>query len=134
MKNKDEADRWLKEAEGELETAKWDLKGKRYAAVCFWSQQAAEKALKSFLFAEGERVVYEHSVSGLLIRCAKANKEFEHLSEEGQSLDIFYIPTRYPNGLPFPSVPVNSFTEMNAKRALESSRKIIATVKKIKGL
>ena len=46
-KNRQEAERWLKTAEGDLETAVILLENKKYAHSCFHSQQAGEKAIKA---------------------------------------------------------------------------------------
>jgi HEPN domain-containing protein len=44
-KNRQEAERWLKTAEGDLETAVILQENKKYAHSCFHSQQAGEKAI-----------------------------------------------------------------------------------------
>lgn len=38
---------WMKQAERDLENAKYEMKGSFYEWVCFLSQQAAEKAIKA---------------------------------------------------------------------------------------
>jgi len=129
MKNPDEAKRWLEESIEELKTAHWDLEGKQYNAVCFWCQQAAEKALKSYLYYVGERVIWEHSVGELAKKCANYDKNFTKLIEKGIILDKYYIPTRYPNGLPYPLVPTKSFTEDESAEALSLAEEIINLVK-----
>ena len=55
-KNK-EADRWLKQAERDLDDAKFTYGGSRYNLVCFLAQQAAEKAVKSVLYHQGKEQV-----------------------------------------------------------------------------
>jgi HEPN domain-containing protein len=45
-----EAARWLKQAQYDLEVAKYNAEGQFYATACFSAQQSAEKALKAFLF------------------------------------------------------------------------------------
>ena len=39
-----EGRRWLRQAEQDLDDARYNLEGKRYHLVCFLSQQSAEKA------------------------------------------------------------------------------------------
>lgn len=127
MRNPDEGRRWLDEAASELETARWDLKGEKYSAACFWAHQAAEKALKAFLYAtkEGE-FLFEHSLARLLKRCAETEKNFEAFRESCRILDRYYIPTRYPNGLPYPAVPAKSFTREEAQEAIDLCEKILS--------
>lgn len=50
----DEGIRWLKQAERDLDDARYAFTGERYNLVCFLAQQAAEKALKAFLYFSGE--------------------------------------------------------------------------------
>jgi len=46
---KEEAKRWFLQALRDLDDAKFNLSGGRFNVVCFLAQQAAEKALKSYL-------------------------------------------------------------------------------------
>lgn len=129
MKREAEAKRWLDEASEELATARWDLKGKRYSAACFWSQQAAEKALKAFLYSKGEQSLFEHSVAKLTQDCLKYSDLFALFKEKAALIDRYYIPTRYPNGLPFPAVPSKSFSKSEAQEAIKTASEILELVK-----
>ncbi|MBI2172983.1 MAG: HEPN domain-containing protein [Candidatus Aenigmarchaeota archaeon] len=42
-----EAKKWLKKAESDLDSAEYNFKGKKLDVAAFYSQQAAEKALKA---------------------------------------------------------------------------------------
>jgi HEPN domain-containing protein len=66
-----EARRWLEEARHDLQVVRTLLQGRHYAAACFYSQQAAEKALKGFLYANYERPPLTHSVQELVEQCMK---------------------------------------------------------------
>ena len=44
---KNEINDWISQANEDLETAEYNLKGKKYKAAVFFCQQAAEKAIKS---------------------------------------------------------------------------------------
>ncbi|MHA1253094.1 MAG: HEPN domain-containing protein [Candidatus Helarchaeota archaeon] len=44
------ASRWFRQAESDLKAAKNRKKKKKYNWSCFQAQQAAEKALKAFLY------------------------------------------------------------------------------------
>jgi HEPN domain-containing protein len=59
--NSQEALRWLGTSEHDLRAARWNRDGGFFDTACFHAQQAAEKALKSFLLALGERNVRSHS-------------------------------------------------------------------------
>lgn len=57
---------WLNTAKDDLLWGKDDLKNKWYSRVCFISQQAAEKALKSYLFFQQEKLIRTHNLLLLL--------------------------------------------------------------------
>lgn len=129
MKRPEEGQRWLTEAEEELETARWDLQGRRYSAACFWSQQAAEKALKAFLFHRGRRTVLAHSIAELAGECIAQEQAFPEFAVKGMLLDRYYVPTRYPNSLPFPAVPARAFSQQEAEDAVVAAETIVTAVR-----
>ena len=127
-KNKHEADRWLRQASDDLLVAKWDVKGEFWAQSCFMAQQAGEKALKAFCYANGERSIIGHSLLVLIRKCAKYNKHFADLIDDCKRLDKYYIITRYPNGLP-DLTPAEYFDKGEATKAIKHSGHIITLVK-----
>jgi len=56
---------WMKQAERDLDNAKFEMSGGFYEWACFLSQQAAEKALKAAYQKLGGEA-FGHSVSRLL--------------------------------------------------------------------
>jgi len=124
----EEGRRWLLQAERDLDDAEFSLSGERYNLACFLAQQASEKALKAFLYAKGEERVFGHSVAELLKRAMEHDKSFEEC-KSASVLDKYYIPTRYPNGLPG-GVPYEAFDEVDARRAIELAKSVIEIVKK----
>ena len=126
---KGEAERWLKQAEYDLRGAAHNADGEFYSIACFNAQQAAEKSLKAFLFAQGERVVLGHSVSELCRRCEEYEESFADLAGLVGKLDRFYIPTRYPNALPG-GVPAEVYDEEDATGAIALASKVLAMVRR----
>lgn len=106
-----EGKRWLLQAEQDLEDAIYCLDGDKFHLTCFLGQQAAEKALKSYMYAKGEERVLGHSVAELTKKVIEYDMEFEGVSE-ASVLDKFYIPTRYPNGLPG-GIPYEAFDKVD---------------------
>jgi HEPN domain-containing protein len=95
--NRTEALRWLRQAENDLEYAALGLSKGFYAQVCFQCQQVCEKALKSIHYGKlAKRMVFGHS----LVELSQGVNLGRQLVEEMSILDQYYIPTRYPNGLP----------------------------------
>ncbi|MGQ9626366.1 MAG: HEPN domain-containing protein [Anaerolineae bacterium] len=124
-----EAERWLSQAEYDLEAARYNAGGGFHSVACFHAQQAAEKALKALLYARGERIVTGHSVSVLGKRCAGYEAEFASLTSRIGRLDRFYIPTRYPNALPG-GVPGEEYDETDSEKAISLAAEALEMVKK----
>src|SRR4030042_4052825 len=98
--NLKEAKRWLSQAEADLKVAEWNFQGKFWWEVCFKCQQAAEKALKAYLYLKGKRAILSHSLLELRKSCTKYDVDFKKFEPVFRQLDKYYIITRYPNGLP----------------------------------
>lgn len=126
--NRKESERWLNQAIRDIDDAKYAFEGKRFNLACFVSQQSAEKAIKAYLYAQGSEEVWGHSVAELCNEAMKLNPSFKNIKKEAASLDKYYIPTRYPNGLPG-GIPADVYQEEDAKSALYSANKIIEFVK-----
>jgi len=127
-KNKQEAKRWLAQAEDDLEAAKWESKGHFSPQACFLSQQSAEKALKAYLYLNGEWQAWGHATITLLELCLEYNPAFSKFRKSCRLLDRYYIPTRYPNGLPG-GIPKENFTEEDADEGIKASEEIVKAIK-----
>ncbi len=123
----EEGRRWLEQTQSDLAVAKWNEQGNYHAAACFWAQQTAERALKAYLYFRGKRRVVGHSVLELAKECGRLDSDFVSLVEEIALLDRYYIPTRYPNGLPG-GVPAQVYRADEAQRALQLAEKTVALV------
>lgn len=77
--------------------------------TCFLCQQAAEKGLKAFLYAQGESPVLGHSLLELTRRAGGYAAVLGTLRDPAKTLDGYYIPSRYPNGLTDDVAPVDFF-------------------------
>jgi len=125
---KEEAKRWFLQALRDLDDAKFNLSGERFNVACFLAQQAAEKALKSYLYFKGAEEVWGHSVGELCEDAKNFDENFKEIERESKSLDKYYIITRYPNALPG-GIPSESFDKSDAERAIFLSEKIINFIK-----
>ena len=124
----DEAARWLAEAAADLDTARYLADGRRFNTACFICQQSAEKAVKSFLYARGVEEPWGHSVATLLEDALTYDPSIEPLLDLGPVLDKYYIPTRYPNGLPG-GIPSRAYTAQDADQALSAAGRILAGIR-----
>ena len=122
-----EGQRWLEQAQTDLKWARHlDAQG-AYYLVCFLAQQVAEKALKAFLYAQGEELVVGHSVRQLSQRAGAYDVRFQQRTSDWAILDSHYIPTRYPNGLP-DDIPARVYNRAAAASALANAEAIVTLV------
>lgn len=124
-----EARRWLTHAQDEYQDAEDLRERERFYLALFHFQQAAEKALKAFLYAhtDDRRVFFTHSVLELAQAAAALDPALADLEKTGR-LDQYYIPTRYPNGLPG-GVPSRFYTDpQQAAEASALARRVIEAV------
>lgn len=125
---KAEGRRWWRQAERDLDDARYTFDGQRYNLTCFLAQQSAEKALKAYLYAQEVELVWGHSVRELCTAAATFDTAFEELGRETAPLDQYYIPTRYPNGLPG-GVPFEAYNVEDGQRALRLARQVLDAVR-----
>ncbi|MEW6278216.1 MAG: HEPN domain-containing protein [Candidatus Eremiobacterota bacterium] len=123
-----ESRRWFAQAERDLEAARHNLGGTFYETACFLSQQAAEKALKAFLYGHGHGNVTGPSVLELGRRCQAIDADFAALAGRWPRLDRLYMPTRYPDALPGGS-PFEAFAVDDAEGALRDAGAILDLVR-----
>jgi HEPN domain-containing protein len=124
----EEGKRWLEQAMEDLKWAKDLAERGGHHIACFLAQQVGEKALKAFLYAEGEEIVIGHSVERLCHFAAKFDAEFLEKVTIWAILDGYYVPTRYPNSLP-DSIPAKVYTKNAAKEAVGLAEEIVESVK-----
>lgn len=122
-----EAARWLEQARRDLDDTRYAAAGARWNLTCFLAQQAAVKALQAFLFAQGAETVWAHSVAELCHDAAARDTAFAELGREAAALDQYYIPTRYPNGLPG-GIPADAYNRADGDRALDLCARVIDCV------
>jgi HEPN domain-containing protein len=122
-----EGRRWLEQATHDLHWADDLAQRGGYHIACFLAQQVAEKALKGFLYACGEESVLGHSVQRLGAEIASRDEELARAARRWAVLDGYYIPTRYPNGLP-DSIPALVFTAEAATSAVALAREAVEAV------
>ena len=127
---KEQAERWLKQTEHDLLVAQTHLQNDCFSDCCFMCEQAAQKAMKAFLFAQGERAIVEHSIASMVKRACGYDATFQPCLEKASVLDQYYIPTRYPDALAEPAVPFESYTREQAAEALAITREIVELVKR----
>ena len=121
-----EARRWLLTAEEDLDAARALRDAGKFSHACFHAQQCGEKALKAVWHSLDEDP-WGHSVQKLLadILPPAVRERLEAFKEQATLLDRYYIPTRYPNGLP-DLTPGQCYLLEDAESCIEAAEKLSA--------
>ncbi len=135
-KNKIEASRWLRTAEDDLDSAVILKENKKFSHSCFHAHQAAEKALKAVWY-RADADPWGHSIKKLIDDLEYADpglfEVFKVFSRQASVLDRFYIPTRYPNGLP-DITPDVAFDREDADTCIAHAKAITDAVRNYLGV
>ncbi|KAF5425196.1 HEPN domain-containing protein [Candidatus Methanomarinus sp.] len=131
--NLKESLRWFKQAEKDLKAAKNSLLSADYEWACFQAQQAAEKALKSILYAQRFRKILTHSVFELIKEVSRFEGGFKELKHGAKVLDSVYITTRYPNGIAGDLVPFEYYEKEDVEECIMYAGSISERVKEFIG-
>ena len=127
MKNtQTDATRWLRQAHYDLAQAERLMEEDVFSYAAFFSEQSAQKSLKAFLISRGARRVAIHSVGELAKLAALEDPRFAPLVEQAKRLDRHYLVSRYPDALPEPAIPAESYVREDAEEALAAARTIFA--------
>lgn len=129
-----EARRWLQTAIEDLEAAKLLHQAGKFSHACFLAQQCGKKALKSLWFML-EADPWGHSIQRLVNEFPRKEwiDDMETWASYGAYLDKFYIPARYPNGLP-DLTPGQSFTMSEAESAIQKAVFFVERIELIVGM
>jgi HEPN domain-containing protein len=116
---------WLRFAREDIRMAELALAEGLYTQVCFHSQQCAEKALKAWLIHMGESIPRSHRMADLLSLMPK--DLLGEMADRLLLLDLFYIPTRYPDALPG-SLPDGLPDENDAQETLKTAQELLKRI------
>lgn len=90
---------WVAKAEGDFLTAGRELRARKspnYDAVCFHSQQCAEKYLKAFLQENEKHIPKIHNLIELMLLCEEPDGSFEMLRTDLVTMERYAVRGRYP--------------------------------------
>lgn len=128
---KAESLRWLTQAKDEFEDAEELRKRKRFYLALFHFQQATETAFKAYLYlkVKSAEVFHIHSVDELAKMAVEIDADFKEVAS-AKKLDRYYIPTRYPDGLPG-GIPSRYFDDpREAEEAMQLAKSAIDLIDK----
>ena len=120
-KNQYEAERWFQTAQEDLQAAQTLREADIYAHACFHAQQCGEKLLKAMWYLL-DRDPWGHSIQRLVREFPEPDRiaDQDDWLQRAAFLDRFYIPTRYPNGLP-DLTPGQSYFRQDADQTIEQA-------------
>ena len=90
---------WIEKAKKDLKTAERELKYEDpvIESVCFHSQQAVEKLIKSLLIFYDLEPDKTHSIGRLILKLPESEKTFHEKIDEYDSLTDYAVELRYPD-------------------------------------
>ena len=122
-----EGARWLRQAEQDLEDAKFLSEGGRHNLACFMGQQAAEKAIKAYLYHKRVEDVWGHSLLDLCEDAKLFDMMFDTVKSEARQLDKYHYITRYPEFLPSGTCS-EDFDLVDSERSIELYAQVLGFV------
>jgi len=126
VKYQKDIERFIKLAENEFTYLGWDLKGKNFTPVCFWSHQVVEKSFKALWAFYERKPIKIHKLVSLIDGIKDLIPEVSKFGEAAEFLDAYYIETRYgANG-----GEILEPSEDEARKAKGFAEKVLNFVKK----
>ena len=119
-----EGARWMRQARQDLDDAAFASEGGRFNLACFLGQQAAEKAVKAYLYHRKVEDIWGHSLVDLCEDAKLFDMMFDTIKSEARQLDKYYEITRYPSYLPG-GIPSEAFDSVDAERSLHLSKLVV---------
>jgi HEPN domain-containing protein len=118
-------------AKEDLEAATALRDANMFAHACFMAQQSGEKALKALWFGI-DNDPWGHSIQKLVMQFPQPDLivNSEVWIANAASHDKFYIPTRYPNGLP-DLTPGQTYVAQDATGAIEKAKFFLEQISSI---
>ncbi len=117
-----EIDYWFEQAKADMKSAEDLLKTENFYASVFFSQQTAEKALKSLYIREKKMSVKTHN----LVFISRELKAPQTVINNCAELTPDYLTTRYPDAAT--GAPFESYTRESAERHLRMAKEVLQWV------
>lgn len=118
-------EKWMIKADNDLKTISNELSSEEPVtdAICYHSQQAAEKYLKLFLVSNNIDPIKTHNIAVLLQKCNELDPVFDEL-EGIEYLTDYAVELRYPDSFYVPEIE-------EAKEAYDDAKKVKDIVLKL---
>ena len=114
---------WMRQAQNDLEAARFTAAQGFHAQACFLAGQAAEKALKALLLASGLTPPYSHSLERLVEMLQSQGLETAAFNTlRLKPLTRMNSDSRYPQG---DEAPVDLFDACDSQQALDTAAAVV---------
>ncbi len=127
--NTREAERWMRQGERDLISARNSCRTDDFEWACFQAQQSAEKTLKALLYARGYRRILTHSVYELIREVSVFEPSFQELRSGAKALDSAYIMARYPDSIVGNLTPSEYYDREDAEECIEYADSICSAAR-----
>ena len=111
-----------------MEDARFLREGGRHNLARFMGQQAAEKAIKAYLYHKRVEDVWGHSLLDLCEDAKLFDMMFDTVKAEARQLDKYHYITRYPEYLPSGTCS-EAFDAIDSERSIELSAQVVGFAK-----
>jgi len=115
-----EVKKWWEQAKEDMDSAKFNLEGKKYKVASFLAQQAVEKAMKALYIKKFKSLKKTHD----LVSLANELELEQEIIQECKQLSPAYTYTRYPDVTPIKNIKEESV------RLVEIAEKILEWLEK----
>ncbi|XP_019945613.2 sacsin [Paralichthys olivaceus] len=129
--NKEEAQRWCRQARCDLNAAYKDNGGGSTEWCLFKVHQAVEKSLTAAEYKRHGQPSSGSSISALAERVSRYNlqlTDLPHIVQNLKTLGVDNKKTQYPSCHPYPHIPNEQFESENEMQALEKASELLSAV------
>ncbi|MBU4070177.1 MAG: HEPN domain-containing protein [Nanoarchaeota archaeon] len=118
----EEFERWIKQAKADLDTAEYNLKGKKYYVCANYSQQVVEKLLKAVIIKDKRKLIKTHSITKMAKMLELPKKLIFKISE----LEPVQQESKYPDVSS--KLPFEEYDEQDANEFLNTAEEVLIWV------
>lgn len=127
-----QSDIWFEQAQWDLNAAKLSIQNGYHEWSCFESQQAAEKAIKAVIVANGIRAPRTHKLSSLIGIVKSVDKKVQEYYFDVKTIQAFTFIARYPFLVPNENKsPHNFITSKDAQKCINQAETILKALQNL---
>ena len=116
-------DNWIRQAEYDLGSAKYNLKGKKYDVAAYLCQQTVEKGLKGLYLKQEKELWKTHD----LVKLAALVKAPAEIVKICNDLNRIYVEDRYPDYSDV--IPAKKFVKEDVEEFIKKAQEVLRWIK-----